>query len=57
MREALEKLAWEAFGPLSEQIVREVVKKVEAVAWEAIPRIAERLVQEEIARLRRESSE
>jgi len=52
LRQALEKIAWEAFGPLSEQIVREVVKKVEAIAWETLPQIAERLVQEEIARLR-----
>ena len=29
VHEVLEKLAWEAFGPLSEQIVREVVQKVE----------------------------
>ncbi len=52
IRQALEKVAWEAFGPLSEQIVREVVKKVEEIAWETLPQIAEQLVQEELARLR-----
>ena len=50
--DALEKVAWEAFGPLSEQLVREVVKKVEEVAWEVVPRLAERLIREEIARLK-----
>jgi CheY-like chemotaxis protein len=53
-REALEKVAWEAFGTLSEQVVREIVRKVEAIAWEAIPAVAERLVRAEIARLKEE---
>jgi len=53
IRQALEKVAWEAFGPLSEQIVREVVRKVEEIAWETLPQIAEKLVQEELARLRK----
>jgi CheY-like chemotaxis protein len=52
VREMLEKIAWEAFSTLSEQVVQEVVKKVEAIAWEAIPTVAERLVREEIARLK-----
>ena len=54
VNDAIEKLAWEAFGPLAETIVREVVKQVESIAWETIPQIAERLVQEEIARLKRD---
>ena len=53
VNDAIEKLAWEAFGPLAETIVREVVKQVETIAWETIPQIAERLVQEEIARLKK----
>ncbi len=57
LREALEKVAWEAFGPLSEQIVRDVVARVEAIAWEVVPQIAERLIREEIAALKRESSD
>lgn len=52
LREALEKVAWEAFGTMSEQVVREVVRRVEAIAWESIPAVAERLVREEIARMK-----
>jgi hypothetical protein len=54
VNDAIEKLAWEAFGPLAETIVREVVKQVETIAWETIPQIAERLVQAEIARLKKD---
>ena len=57
IREVLEKLAWEAFGPLSEQLVREVVKKVEAIAWEVVPDLAERLLQDEIRRMKAHSSD
>jgi hypothetical protein len=56
IREMLEKIAWEAFSTLSEQVVQEVVKKVEAIAWEAIPTVAERLVREEIAHLKKDKS-
>jgi CheY-like chemotaxis protein len=57
LREALEKVAWEAFGPLSEQIVRDVVARVEAIAWDVVPQLAERLIREEIAAIKREPSE
>lgn len=57
IREVLEKLAWEAFGPLSEQLVREIVQKVEAIAWEVVPQLAERLLQDEIARMKAHSSD
>ncbi len=50
----IEKVAWEAFGNLSEQLVREVVKKVEAIAWEVVPQLAERMLQAEIEKLKRE---
>ncbi len=53
MVDALEKIAWEAFGELTEQLVRQTVAKVEAVAWEVIPEMAERLVREEIEKLKR----
>jgi CheY-like chemotaxis protein len=52
---AVEKVAWEAFGNLSEQLVREIVKKVEGIAWEVVPQLAERMLQEEIEKLKRES--
>ena len=52
---AIEKLAWEAFGNLSEQLVREVVKKVESIAWEVVPQLAERMLQAEIDKLKRDS--
>ncbi|MEE8557164.1 MAG: response regulator [Myxococcota bacterium] len=54
LRQSLEKVAWEAFGSLSELIVKEVVAKVEAIAWEVVPSLAERLIVEEIERLKRE---
>jgi CheY-like chemotaxis protein len=47
----LEKIAWEAFGDLSERIVRETVARIEAIAWEVIPQMAETLIREEIRKL------
>jgi CheY-like chemotaxis protein len=52
LREHLEKVAWEAFGDLSERIVKETVARVEAVAWEVIPQMAETLIREEIRKLK-----
>lgn len=52
LSQALEKVAWEAFGSLSEQVVNEVRKRVEAVVWEVVPQLCERLIREEIARLK-----
>jgi CheY-like chemotaxis protein len=54
LREHLEKVAWEAFGDLSERIVRETVARVEAIAWEVIPQMAETLIREEIRKLQSE---
>jgi CheY-like chemotaxis protein len=54
LRDHLEKVAWEAFGDLSERIVRETVARVEAVAWEVIPQMAEALIREEIRKLQNE---
>ena len=56
VRAALEKVAWDAFGSLSEQVVRDVVTKLEAVAWEVVPTLAERLIKEEIQRLKNGNS-
>jgi CheY-like chemotaxis protein len=52
LHDRLEKLAWEAFGDLSERIVREAVERIESVAWEVIPQMAEVLIREEIRRLK-----
>ncbi|MGH2899072.1 MAG: hypothetical protein ACRDMZ_10400, partial [Solirubrobacteraceae bacterium] len=57
LSQALEKVAWEAFGSLSEQVVSEVRKRVEAVVWEVVPQLCERLIREEIARLKSELPE
>jgi CheY-like chemotaxis protein len=54
LRQHLEKVAWEAFGDLSERIVRETVARVEAVAWEVIPQMAEALIKEEIRKIQGE---
>lgn len=51
MRDSIEKLAWDAFGPMSEQLVHEVVKKIEEIAWDVVPQLAEKIVQQEIRRL------
>jgi hypothetical protein len=51
LREHLEKVAWEAFGDLSDRIVRETVARVESIAWEVIPQMAEALIKEEIRKL------
>jgi hypothetical protein len=52
---ALEKLAWEAFGSLSQELVEQFTRRLEAILWEVVPAVAERLVREEIARLKGDS--
>jgi len=54
LHEALEKIAWEAFGDVTEQIVKEALDRIEKVAWEVIPQMAEALIQEEIRKLKAE---
>ncbi len=54
IHDAIEKIAWEAMGPVAEAIVRDCVEKVERVAWEVIPEMAEKLIREEIRRLKGE---
>jgi len=51
LHQHLEKVAWEAFGDLSDRIVRETLSRIEAIAWEVIPQMAETLIREEIRRL------
>ncbi|NNL84693.1 MAG: hypothetical protein HKP27_03525, partial [Myxococcales bacterium] len=54
LHDAIEKIAWEAMGPVAEALVRECVDKVERVAWEVIPEMAEKLIREEIRKLKSE---
>jgi CheY-like chemotaxis protein len=54
LHDALEKLAWEAFGPVAENLVREAVERIERIAWEVVPQLAEALVKEEIRKLKGE---
>jgi CheY-like chemotaxis protein len=54
LRSALEKVAWEAFGSLSQELVDQFTRRLEAILWDVVPAIAERLVREEIARLKSE---
>lgn len=51
LQETLEKIVWEAFGDVTERIVRDVIERVEAVAWEVIPQMTETLIREQIRRL------
>jgi CheY-like chemotaxis protein len=54
VRDAVEKVTWEAYGDLSETVVRAVQEKVEKIAWEVIPQMAETIIKEEIRRLKEE---
>lgn len=57
LHETLEKVAWEAFSELSEQVVKQVMERVEAIAWEVIPQMTEALVRDEIRRMKGESDD
>jgi CheY-like chemotaxis protein len=52
LHDTLEKIAWESFSSVTEQIVRQALERVEAIAWEVIPQMAETLVREEIRRMK-----
>ena len=52
LRNLLEKMAWEAFGDVTDRIVRETVQRIEQIAWEVIPKMAETLIREEIRKLK-----
>jgi hypothetical protein len=55
LHDTLEKIAWESFGDVTEQIVRAALERVEQIAWEVIPQMAETLIREEIRRMKGES--
>jgi CheY-like chemotaxis protein len=55
LHDMIEKIAWDAFAPITEKIVRETIAKIEQVAWEVVPKLAETLIQEEIRRLKGDS--
>jgi CheY-like chemotaxis protein len=51
LHDTIERAAWEAFGPLSEEIVKQVVQRFEAIAWEIVPQMAEKMISEMLARV------
>ena len=57
LHDTLEKIAWESFGAVAEQIVRQAVERAEQIAWEVIPPMAEMLIREEIRRMKGESED
>jgi hypothetical protein len=56
LHDMIEKIAWDAFGPITEKVVREAIARIEQVVWEVVPKLAETLIQEEIRRLKDGSS-
>jgi len=54
LHSALEKVAWEAFGSISQELVEQFTRRIESILWEVVPALTERLVREEIARLKGE---
>ena len=52
LRDMIEKIAWDAFAPVTEKIVREAIARIEQVVWEVVPKLAETLIQEEIRKLK-----
>ena len=55
LHDMIEKIAWDAFAPVTEKIVRESLARIEQIVWEVVPKLAESLIQEEIRRLKGES--
>ena len=52
VRDAIEKIAWEAFGQVTETLVKEALERVERIAWEVVPQMTEALIREEIRKLK-----
>jgi len=52
LHDMIEKIAWDAFAPITEKIVREAIARLEQVAWEVVPKLAEAVIQEEIRKLK-----
>jgi hypothetical protein len=57
LRDTLERIAWDAFGEVTEKIVKQALEQIERIAWEVVPKLAETLIQEEIRRLKGDGSE
>ncbi len=57
LHDTLEKIAWESFGSMAEEIVRRAIERMEAVAWEVIPQMAETLIREELRRIKGEGED
>ena len=55
LHDTLEKIAWESFGDVTDQIVRAALERIEQIAWEVIPQMAETLIREEIRRMKGET--
>jgi hypothetical protein len=51
LHDTIERAAWETFGPLSEEIVKQVVQRFEAIAWEVVPQMAEKMISDMLARV------
>ena len=52
LHQTLERIAWESFGAVTEQLVAQALERIETVAWEVVPKLAETLIQEEIRKLK-----
>ena len=55
LHQTLERVAWESFGSVTEQLVAQAVERIETIAWEVVPKLAETLIQEEIRKLKERS--
>jgi hypothetical protein len=55
LHQTLERVAWESFGAVTEQLVAQAVERIETIAWEVVPKLAETLIQEEIRKLKERS--
>jgi CheY-like chemotaxis protein len=52
IRDALGKIAGEAFSELPETVTKALIERIEAIAWEVIPQMTEVLIREEIRRMK-----
>jgi CheY-like chemotaxis protein len=55
LHHTLERVAWESFGSVTEQLVAQALERIETIAWEVVPKLAETLIQEEIRKLKERS--
>jgi CheY-like chemotaxis protein len=52
IHQTLERIAWESFGAVTEQLVEQALERIETIAWEVVPKLAETLIEEEIRKLK-----